>query len=100
QPAEFPQFLKRLPHADEAGAAARRIEDDVWQAPAELLRDFQAHRLFALQAVGLLERGHIEPVGMLDAFADDAATIVDEAIDEEDACPAQVGLDLVDDGGV
>ena len=61
QPAEFLQFLKRLPHADQARAAAGRIEDHIGQLPAELLGQFQAHRLLAFEAVRLLQRGEVEP---------------------------------------
>src|SRR5205085_9896022 len=49
-------LVERLPHADEAGAPAGRIEDRVGQFPAELLGEFQAHRLLALDPVRLLER--------------------------------------------
>ena len=47
-------LFKRLPHAHQPGAAARRIDDDIRHAPAQLLNDLIAHRLFALNPVGLL----------------------------------------------
>ena len=54
---------ERLPHADQAGAAAGRVEDDVGQLPAELLGELQPHRLLAFDPVRLLQRGGVEPAG-------------------------------------
>ena len=45
------QFGEALPHADDAGAAAGRVDDGVGHAPAELLGQFEAHRLLALLPV-------------------------------------------------
>src|ERR1051326_226604 len=44
------EFGESLPHADEAGAAAGGIEDDVRHLPAQLLDQLEAHRLLALNA--------------------------------------------------
>src|SRR5207249_4561380 len=54
EPAQFPHLGERLPHTDQARAAAGRVEDHVRESPAELLGEFEAHRLLALQAVRLL----------------------------------------------
>ena len=43
------QFGEGLPHADQASAAARGVQDDVGQTPARLLRQLEAHRLLALE---------------------------------------------------
>ena len=61
EPAERLQLVERLPHADQAGAAAGRVEDHVGQPPAELLGQLQPHRLLALDPVRLLQRGEVEP---------------------------------------
>src|SRR5207253_2813674 len=71
QPAELAQLLKRFPHADEAVAAARWIENHVRQLPAELFGQFESHRLLAFEAIRLLERGEVEPAHVRRAFADD-----------------------------
>src|SRR5580704_18973759 len=77
-------FGKRLPHADQAGAAAGRIEDDVGYGPAELLGELQAHRFLAFDAIRLLQGRDVEPADFLFALADDLAAIVDQAIDAID----------------
>src|SRR5438477_607651 len=56
QEADLAQLVERLPHADEADTAASRIHDDVRQFPAELLSEFEAHRLLSLDPVRLLQR--------------------------------------------
>ena len=56
QPAEFGEGLR---HANDAGAAAGRIDDPVRQPPAELFGDLEAHRLLALDAVRLAQGGKI-----------------------------------------
>ena len=53
-PAELAQLEQRLVDADEADAAAGRVDDHVGHLPAELLDDLEAHRLLALDPVGLL----------------------------------------------
>ena len=82
-PADRLQFGKGLPHADDAGAAAGRIEDHVGDFPAELLGQLDPHRLFALDAIGLAQRRTVEPAERLFALGDEPAAIVDEAVDEE-----------------
>ena len=85
QPMRF-HLREGLPHADEAGAAAGRIEDHVGQLPAELLGELQAHRLLALDAVGLLQGRDVnQPIGLL-AVLDDGAAVGDEAVDEDKRC--------------
>ena len=73
-----------LPHADDAGAAAGRVEDHVGQFPAELLGQFEAHRLLALDAVGLAQGRAVEPAERLLALGDEPAAIVDQPVDEKD----------------
>ena len=88
------QLGEGLPHADQPGAAAGRIEDHVGQVPAELLGQFQPHRLLAFDPIRLLERGDVEPADLGFALADDLAAIVDQAIDAVDRRALQ--LDLAD----
>src|SRR5207244_4825178 len=78
EPADRLQLGKGLPHADDAGAAAGRIKDDVGDVPAELLGEFEPHRLFALDAVGLAQCRAIEPADLFLALGDEAAAIVDQ----------------------
>src|SRR6266478_5267626 len=77
-------FRKGLPHADQPGAAAGRIEDRVGQLPAQLLGELQPHGLLALDAIGLLEGRDVEPAYPLLSGADDLAAVVDQAIDPID----------------
>src|SRR5215470_11670414 len=79
-PTDLAQLLESLPHADEAGAAAGGIEDDVGERPAELVGELEAHRFFAFDAVRLFERRDIEPAHRLLAFGDDLAAVVDQAV--------------------
>ena len=80
QPADGLKLGKRLPHANQPGAAAGRVQDDIWQFPAKLLGQFEAHRFFALNAIRLLECREVEPAHWLAAFADEAAAVVDQAV--------------------
>ena len=57
-------LVERLPHADEAGAAAGGIEDQVGQLPAELVGELQPHRLLSLDPIGLLQRRDVEPAAL------------------------------------
>jgi len=100
QPPQLAQFLKRLPHADQARAAASRIQNHVGELPVELLGQFQAHRLLALDAIRLLECREIEPVHALFALAHDPAAVGDESVDEERLRTGQPGLVDVHGGRV
>jgi hypothetical protein len=91
---------KAFPHADQAGAAARWIEDHVRKLPAELLGQFQAHRLLALDPVRLLQGRDIEPSGDLSALPDELPAIVDQPVDAIDGCSLQGDLGKVDLGRV
>ena len=75
---------ERLPHADQAGAAAGRIEDHVGHLPAELLGELEPHRLLALDPIGLLQRRGVEPADLGLALGDDLAAIVDQPVDAID----------------
>ena len=86
------ELRERLPHADEPGAAAGRIEDDVGHLPAELLGEFEPHRLLALDPIRLLQRRGVEPADLRLALADDLAAIVDQAVDPIDARALQRDL--------
>ena len=67
-PAELLHLVEGLPHADQARAAAGRIDDRVGQLPAEVLGELVAHRLLALDAVRLLERRDVVPALARRAF--------------------------------
>ena len=86
------QLGERLPHADQAGAAAGRIEDDVRHLPAELLGKLEPHRLLAFDPVRLLQRRDIEPADLGLALGDDLAAIVDQAVDAIDGGALQRDL--------
>ena len=64
------EFGERLPHADEAGAAAGRIEDHVRQLPAELLGQLEAHRFLTLDPIGLFQRADVEPTLLVPLTSD------------------------------
>src|SRR5881409_1746751 len=54
------ELRESLPHTDDAGAAAGRIDDRVRQPPAQLLGELETHGLFALDPIRLLERAQVE----------------------------------------
>ena len=108
-PAEGLHLFERLPHADEAYAAAGGVEDGVGVAPAELLDQFVAHGFFAFDAEGLLEAGDVEPglagggVGFLlglHFFGDHAGAIGDEAVDHGDVGAVDDAFEVVGQGDV
>src|SRR3546814_17705726 len=74
-----------LPHADQAGAAAGRVEDHVGHLPAELFGEFQAHRLLALDPVRLLQGRGVEPAHLGAALAAGLPAIVDIAVHAPDS---------------
>src|SRR5690606_24004377 len=59
-PAGLAQLAKALPHPDQPGAAAGRVNDRVGHGPPELLGDLQRQGLLALDAVRLAQRAEIE----------------------------------------
>ena len=82
-PAQLAHLQHRLVDADQADAATGRVEDHVGHPPAELLRDLVAHRLLALDAVGLLERRDLlVPLALLDRRLHQRPGVVDQAVDE------------------
>ncbi len=83
---------ERLPHADQPGAAAGRIEDDVRHLPAELLGELEPHRLLALDPIRLLQRRGVEPADLFLALRDQLAAIVDQPVDAIDARALQRDL--------
>ena len=95
-PAQRLELGQRLPYADQAGAAAGGIEDRVGHAPPQLLRQLDAHRLLALDAVGLLEGRAVEPAARAGAAGDDRAAVGDGAVDPIEPGAAQA--DLADHG--
>src|SRR5580698_5295224 len=90
------QFGERLPHADQPGAAAGRIEDNVGYGPAELLGELQAHRFLTFDAIRLLQGRDVEPADFLFALADDFSAIVDQAIDAIDGGSLDADLAEID----
>ena len=75
-------LVKRLPHADEAGAAAGGVDDHVGQRPVHLLGDLVAHGLLALDAIRLLERAHVKPAMGGHALAHLDAAVGDQTVDQ------------------
>jgi hypothetical protein len=76
--------------------AAGRVEDHIRHLPAKLLGQFQAHGFLALDPVGLLQGGGVEPAHRLLALADDLAAIVDIAVNLPDLGALQLDLAHVD----
>src|SRR5206468_3613402 len=68
--AERLQLGEAFPHADQPRAPARRVEDQVGKRPAELPSKLEAHRLLALDPIGLLQRRHVEPAARGRALGD------------------------------
>src|SRR5213076_817534 len=89
-PAKHKQLFKCLPDTDDAHATARRINDRVGQAPAELLGDLVAHGLFALDTVWLFERRRVKPTLLLDALRDQAARIANQPVHEREFSAIQL----------
>src|SRR6202030_1251183 len=85
-----------FPQADKAGAAAGRIKNDVGNVPAELLGQFESHRLLAFDAVWLLQGRRVEPTDLRLAIADDLAAIVDQSVDAVDGRALQRDLADID----
>src|SRR5215216_474482 len=79
------ELREGLPHADEAGATSGRVDDDIGETPAELLGQLEAHRLLALDAVGLFERTHVECAECFGEGGGDAAAVTDQAVHEHEA---------------
>src|SRR4029079_1775765 len=87
-------FVERLPHADQPGAAAGRIENDIRHLPAELLSELEPHRFLAFDAIRLLERRGVEPADFRLTLADNFSAVVDQAVDAID--PRALQRDLAD----
>ncbi len=100
QPADGLKFGKRLPHADQPGTAAGRVQDDVRQFPVELFRQLEPHGFFALNAVRLLEGGEVKPTHQLAPLAHKSAAIVNQPIHPHHGRPGEVRLLHVDHRGV
>ena len=99
-PADLHQLLEGLPDADDADPAAGRVDDHIGQAPAELFRDLQPHRLLALDAIRLFQRRGVEPAVLFDALRDELAGVGDEAIDQRQVRTIDAALQLVDLRGI
>ena len=76
------QLLERLPHADQADAAAGGVHDHVGQRALHLLPQLVAHRLLALDAVRLLQRGDLEPPVLRRLGGDERAAVGDQPVDQ------------------
>jgi hypothetical protein len=100
EPAELGELLPGLPHADESRAAARGIEHHLRQPPSELHRKLEAHRLLALDAVGLFERRHVEPAVLRLAGLDQPRAVVDEPLHPPHLRTLERDLTQVDLGSV
>ena len=101
-PAQLARLGERLVDADQADPATGRVDDDVGHPPAELLGDLQPHRLLALDPVGLLQRGDLEPVllGRPHRRPDQPARVGDQPVDEAQVAPGHHGLRAGDPGRV
>src|SRR5262249_41194103 len=80
------EFLKSLPHADQANAAARGINDDVRQLAAEFLPELISHGLLALDAVRLLECRDFKPASVRFVFRDEFSAVGDQSINQSHVC--------------
>src|SRR5439155_1174348 len=74
-PAARLELVERLPDPDQSDAAAAGVEQHVGHLPAELFGDLEAHRLLALDPIGLLQGGGVEPAVLLDRASDDLAGV-------------------------
>src|SRR5262249_49777749 len=83
-PAQRGQLLESLPDPYEAGAAARGIHENVRDIPPELLAELEPHRLLALETVGLLQGGEIEPADLCGHAGDELAGGCNGAVHGED----------------
>src|SRR5262249_30652573 len=79
-PAELLELVEDLPHADDADAAAGGIDDRVGNLPAELLDDLDAHRLLALDAIGLAAGAGVQPAVTGRRFGEDPEDVADGAV--------------------
>ena len=91
-PAHRGQLLVGLPDADEPGAAPGGIDEHIGRVPAELLGQLEADGLLALEPVGLLERGQVEPADLGRDHRDDPPRGGDGAIHREHVGAGQRGL--------
>src|SRR5215468_1772237 len=98
-PSHLFHFVKGLPHADEARASARRIEDHVRQFPIKLLGQLVSHRLLAFDAIRLLQSRNVEPAFALFAAGHLGAAIGDQAVNQRDARAELLALDPIGGGG-
>src|SRR6185369_8526312 len=85
-PSGLSQLKKRAPHPDQPSAAAGGIDDCVRQGPAQLLSQFQAQRLLALDAVGFAKRRDVERSGSRRQLARGTSAIADVTVDEAQFC--------------
>jgi len=87
------EFGERLPHPDQAGAAAGRIEDHVGPLPSRAVRRAPAPIVF-LPSIryGSFRVEVSEPAGLCLAFADDLATIIDQPVDAVNRSTLQFDL--------
>src|SRR5205085_6514672 len=94
-PAQRLHLLERLPHADESGASARRVDDPVRQFPFELLGHLVAESLLALDAVRLLQSRNVEPAFGVLATSDLRAAVSYQTVEERDVRSCLLALDDV-----
>ena len=96
QPSRLAQLLERLPHPDETGATAGRIDDRVGKLPAKLLRQLEAERLLSLDAIGLAQRRDVDRAGVVGVQASRDAAVADVAVEQHEI--RAEGADLLQDG--
>ena len=63
--------------------------------PFELFGDLVAHGLFAFEPIGLFQRRDIEPAFGCFLFGDDAAAIIDQAVDQGEIGAVLRDFDLI-----
>ena len=83
-PAQGFHLLERLPHTDQAGPAARRIDDRIRKARTQLLEELVAHRFFSFDAIRLSQSRHIEVTRLLRPVAGFDAAVRDDPVDQHD----------------
>src|SRR6185436_5023208 len=96
-PAGVAQLLKRLPHSDQTGATARRVDDGLGEAPPELLGELDAHRFLAFDPVRLPQRRDVKCPALGSKLAGGFPAVPDVTVHQDEISPK--GPDLLENRG-